>query len=223
MDDALLKGFTIASFSRFILDLVDDPLLVEEMLELERRAPAYADRRALTADCFRLFAGQSWSRLMTWGNEWYEQIGKHRQIPEAVTRLVAHRDHGDRVVLISGSWLPCLLPLARDFELDAEAIVCSDLELEPDEDTLTGEASRIILAKTKAEAVQAIALRDHADLADCFAYGDDVSDLPMLKSVGHAIVVRPAQPMAELASRLGWSILHPLSNPSAGTLIPPGA
>ena len=50
----------------------------------------------------------------------------------------------------------------------------------------------------KAEAMRELAAREGIDLAECFAYSDSESDLPMLRAVGHPVVVNPD---AELGAR----------------------
>jgi hypothetical protein len=51
------------------------------------------------------------------------------------------------------------------------------------------------------------------DLADCYAYSDSVSDVPLLAAVGHPSAVNPDKGMRREAIEHGWQILefrHPI-------------
>src|SRR4051812_49508718 len=45
------------------------------------------------------------------------------------------------------------------------------------------------------------------DLADCFAYSDSVTDLPMLEAVGHPTAVNPHRALRKAATERGWPVL----------------
>jgi phosphoserine phosphatase len=60
----------------------------------------------------------------------------------------------------------------------------------------------------KVEAMQAFAHRHEIDLDASYAYSDSLSDLPMLRAVGHPVAVNPDPPLAELAKHEGWQTLR---------------
>jgi phosphoserine phosphatase len=60
----------------------------------------------------------------------------------------------------------------------------------------------------KVEAMQAFAERHDIDLDASYAYSDSVSDLPMLRAVGHPVVVNPDPPLAEIARQEGWQSMR---------------
>ena len=60
----------------------------------------------------------------------------------------------------------------------------------------------------KAEAIRQLAEREDVDLAASYAYSDSESDLPMLRLVGHAVVVNPDAELARVAREEGWDILR---------------
>jgi HAD superfamily phosphoserine phosphatase-like hydrolase len=120
-----------------------------------------------------------------------------------IDRLREHRERGDAIVFVSGSWLPSVLPIAR--EVGADHIFCCEVGVEAD--TLTGEASVIPIAETKARIVRTFARERGLDLARCSAYGDDESDAPMLEAVGHPVAVRPTPLLAATARARGWETI----------------
>ena len=46
------------------------------------------------------------------------------------------------------------------------------------------------------------------DLAASWAYSDSVSDLPMLRAVGHPVAVNPDTELAEIAVEEGWRVMR---------------
>ena len=45
------------------------------------------------------------------------------------------------------------------------------------------------------------------DLADCYAYSDSITDLPMLEAVGHPAAVNPDRALRRAARERGWPVL----------------
>ena len=60
----------------------------------------------------------------------------------------------------------------------------------------------------KVEAMQAFAAAHDIDLDASYAYSDSLSDLPMLRAVGHPVAVNPDPPLAEIARQEGWQTMR---------------
>jgi HAD superfamily hydrolase (TIGR01490 family) len=60
----------------------------------------------------------------------------------------------------------------------------------------------------KAEAIRRLAEKEGFDLAESWAYSDSESDLPMLRLVGHPVVVNPDPTLARVAREDGWDVLR---------------
>jgi HAD superfamily hydrolase (TIGR01490 family) len=60
----------------------------------------------------------------------------------------------------------------------------------------------------KAAAMRELAGREGFDLAQCWAYSDSESDLPMLRAVGHPVAVNPDAPLARAAREEGWEVVR---------------
>jgi HAD superfamily hydrolase (TIGR01490 family) len=60
----------------------------------------------------------------------------------------------------------------------------------------------------KAQAVRELAEREGIDLAGSWAYSDSESDLPMLRAVGHPVVVNPDAELGRIAREEGWEVLR---------------
>ncbi|MBW3607622.1 MAG: HAD-IB family hydrolase [Actinobacteria bacterium] len=60
----------------------------------------------------------------------------------------------------------------------------------------------------KAQAIRELASARGFELAECYAYSDSESDLPMLRAVGHPVAVNPDSALARIAREEGWEILR---------------
>ena len=105
--------------------------------------------------------------------------------PEVLTALGRHRDAGHLVVLVSGSWPPCLDPIAE--HLAADLVLCS----RPDvvDGRYTGAMTRPMIGAQKAAAVRAAMAMHGLDPADCWTYGDHSSDLDLLATTANPVAV----------------------------------
>ncbi len=73
----------------------------------------------------------------------------------------------------------------------------------------TGEPTGLFVYRSeKARAIQELAEREGIDLSESYAYSDSESDLPMLQTVGHPVVVNPDRALARAARQGGWQILR---------------
>jgi phosphoserine phosphatase len=70
------------------------------------------------------------------------------------------------------------------------------------------EGGRFTYREGKAQAIRELAERKGFDLAQCYAYSDSESDLPMLRAVGHPVAVNPDSTLARVAREEGWEVLH---------------
>jgi HAD superfamily hydrolase (TIGR01490 family) len=60
----------------------------------------------------------------------------------------------------------------------------------------------------KAQAIQQMAEREGLDLSESYAYSDSESDLPMLRAVGHPVVVNPDAELLRVAREEGWEVMR---------------
>jgi HAD superfamily hydrolase (TIGR01490 family) len=65
----------------------------------------------------------------------------------------------------------------------------------------------------KVEVMRQLARERGYDLAQCYAYSDSASDMPMLEAVGHPVAVNPEPELREIAEKRGWPIIETSSLP----------
>ncbi|KDN20435.1 HAD family hydrolase [Amycolatopsis rifamycinica] len=203
VDGTLLTVTSLFRFLAYDCAVRGEPeSYVDFMAELDRLKAAGASRVEANRAFFGAFAGRSVADLVTGGRRWFELERSFGGLfdPRVLTMLRAHSAGGDLVVLLSGSFAPCLGPIAR--LTGADVVVCTEPEIH--DGRYTGRVADPMVGPRKAEAAAAIAAGHGIDPADCFSYGDDASDLAVLELTGCPVVVGDDPVLAERARRLGW-------------------
>jgi HAD superfamily hydrolase (TIGR01490 family) len=137
-----------------------------------------------------------------------------RFLPEAVEQVAWHAQQGHAIVLVSGT----LAPLAQEVALAlvvrlavrgiaASVAVCAT-RLEESGGRWTGRiGGDAMFGEAKGRAVRGMAAEKGFDLAQCYAYGDSVSDRWMLEAVGRPVAVNASWRLKTLAFRKSWPVL----------------
>jgi alcohol-forming fatty acyl-CoA reductase len=126
-----------------------------------------------------------------------------KSFPAGIRRVREHRALGHRTLLITGALDFVIEPFRPLFDDVICAHMSADdgvLSGELDEAPPTGEARAIIMASYADE--------HGLDLAECVAYADSTSDLPMLEAAGYPVAVNPETKLAALARKRGWPVEH---------------
>jgi HAD superfamily hydrolase (TIGR01490 family) len=134
---------------------------------------------------------------------------------DVAQRLQDHVVRGHVVMIISGSFSPCLELIGAHFGVGA--LIGTGLEVR--DGHYTGQIiPPVITGKAKADCVRAYlsARNVEIDWDASFAYGDSITDAPMLELAGHPAAVYPDAKLAEMAAARGWEIAGvPKSNGGA--------
>jgi HAD superfamily hydrolase (TIGR01490 family) len=125
--------------------------------------------------------------------------------PESQALLDMHAEAGRDVYIISASPVEIVGELAR--ALDLEGGLGTESEIV--NGVYTGRlAAPFCYGEGKAEVVRKIVADRGYDLAQCYAYADSVSDLPILSLVGHPVAVNPDRSLMAVAHRRGWPVVE---------------
>ena len=137
---------------------------------------------------------------------WHQQV---RQKPgyfiqQAVAALRQHQQEGTEPVFVSGSCIDILMPLAT--ELGVKTLLTNRLEVE--QGRFTGKLlPPQTIGAGKRQAMVDFLEESDALACDCYAYGDHLSDLPLLETVGHPRVVAGNTDLVSVARHHGWPVL----------------
>ena len=164
------------------------------------------DRRRFNELLFANYEGISRDRLLTLADEAFQSVIKPALYPGARDLVQRCVGEGHDVVLISGALEFLMDRLAK--HLGATGVIANRLDFKSG--YATGKLLRPIVAgPEKARLVREWAHDRGQDLADCFAYSDSYSDVPMLSVVGHPCAVNPDFRLAKLALTLqAWPVIH---------------
>jgi HAD superfamily hydrolase (TIGR01490 family) len=119
-------------------------------------------------------------------------------------RVEAHRQAGDRTVILTASAYFFAEPIAR--ELSVDELIGTQVSFEGG--VCTGRVDGTILdGEGKLAAARACSARHETPLDACAFYTDHVSDLPLLQAVGRPVVVGSSPKLLSIARSRGWTIL----------------
>lgn len=157
---------------------------------------------------YQYYQGRSVEQVECAAREWFSELERKTDnlfYQPIVEKLRQHQRNGVIVVFVSGSCIPLMMPVAS--RLDVQEMLVTNLEVE--NGCYTG---CIIPPQTigsgKAEAINLFLASHNANAGACYAYGDDISDVPMLEAVGNAYAVEGGRGLEQYALKKGWPVLQ---------------
>ncbi|MER7725101.1 HAD-IB family hydrolase [Streptomyces sp. NPDC096323] len=176
----------------------------DERQRLSAMTAAGVPRTETNRAYFASYAGAGVQAVDRLAEDWFQaELRSGGFFNEHVTAaLHEHRRRGDLIAMVSGSFRACLAPIAR--HLDVAVVLCSEPEVEGGR--YTGRLDTPLIGTAKAEALHELTALRALDLDASASYGDHVSDLPMLRLTGRAVVVGDDPVMREHAGRNGWAV-----------------
>src|SRR5450755_3295170 len=131
-------------------------------------------------------------------------------LPRLYPRMLAvahkHQDAGRRIYIVTAASQE--LAELLGFVLRFDGAIGSRFSEVVDGVHTGRPAGRFIYRTGKAIAIAELAEREGLDLAHSYAYSDSESDLPMLRAVGHPVVVNPDAALTRIARTEGWAVLR---------------
>ncbi len=210
LDKTLMAGSSGMQFARVATrqGIVQRRQLASWAVEhLRYRLRGTTDER--TAEVLRvareLIAGMPAKTIDRMGPEVMAEI-LPRVFPQMLDEIYAHQDAGRVTFIVSAAGNGVVEALARVLGMDGGIGTRYEVDAEG---SFTGRFDGpFVYGSGKVEAMEAFAAEHGIDLADSYAYSDSLSDLPMLRAVGHPVVVNPDPPLAQLARDEGWQTMR---------------
>lgn len=129
-----------------------------------------------------------------------------RLYPRMLEAAYDHQDAGRSVYICTAASQDTAAMLAHVLGFDGG--LGTELEVGAD-GRLTGRLSGPFnYGPGKPVRMRELAEREGIDLAASWAYSDSASDLPMLRAVGHPVVVNPDAELARVAAQEGWDVMR---------------
>lgn len=210
VDDTLISIKSMFSFQEYWYRMAGDArsqaVFETEMAQLRQQQAPWED---LNRRYYASFAGREVMAVERCASAWYAHVERttpalyHSAI---VAQLRMHQCQAEEPVFVSGSFPALLKPVAA--RLDVHHILATRLEVVGGR--YTGEIlPPQTIGQGKATAIAAFLKHTGVPADICHAYGDDISDLPMLNAVGHPAVVRGGRGLEDHAAKVGWRVLSP--------------
>lgn len=128
---------------------------------------------------------------------------------EAAVLIGEHQAAGRDVVLVSASGEEMVRPIGE--LLGVSDVIATRMAVV--EGRYSGEVDFYAAGPSKVAEVTRLAAERGYDLAECYAYSDSSSDLPLLACVGHPTAVNPDRVLRRVAVENAWPVLefrHPV-------------
>ncbi len=215
VDETLIRTKSMFDFYRFFCTLrgADRDLRAFENDFAEMRRLNWS-REELNRAYYRYLAGISPDELSRTGARWWAEASARPGSSSArsLALLKTLRDDGITPVFVSGSFEEILDPIGR--QLGIHRFLCAPMEIGPGR-YYTGElGSPQTIGAGKARAIDAFLKAHGACVSQCWAVGDDLSDLPMLETVGRSVAVGTGTPLSRIARERGWLVLEGAAAPA---------
>ena len=121
---------------------------------------------------------------------------------EARELVDGHHAAGRDVIVVSASGHEVVDPIGA--LLGADTVIATQMVIT--DGRYTGDVAFYAFGEAKAARMRALAAARGYPLADCYAYSDSITDLPMLEAVGHPTAVNPDRSLRRAAARRGWPV-----------------
>jgi len=162
------------------------------------------NREYINREFYRTFYGRNKEEVLRQAYKWWNWELKNQSslfVDSVVYELQKHQKSNRKTVLVSGSCYEILKPIAE--HLNADDLLCTELDI--NEGVYTGEIlGEQFIGEGKRTAINLYCKNHNLKSDQCFAYGDHISDLPMLESVGNPFVILGDQALETVANSRGW-------------------
>lgn len=156
---------------------------------------------------YKFYKNYNFSSLQEYGEKWFQFLTSTENAfnDAIVNEINLHKSKGAAIVFVSGSFYPCLKPIAKF--LMADFIICTKLEVISDK--CSGKLiGKPVIGEEKSIKVQELLKEyNYFNYNLCFCYGDHISDLPMLKLIGHPRVVSNCDKLISYAKNHNWIVI----------------
>jgi HAD superfamily hydrolase (TIGR01490 family) len=129
-----------------------------------------------------------------------------RIYPQMLDEVHRHQDEGRATFIVSAAGNDLVKTLAA--VLGMEGGIGTRWAVGPDGKYTGGLDGPFVYGDGKVEAMRQFADKHEIDLSESWSYSDSVSDLPMLRAVGNAVVVNPDGPLLEIARQEKWQVMR---------------
>jgi len=161
------------------------------------------DMEQAMAKALETIHGKIEESLRAHTHAWFHEQVAHRFSQPGLDTVERHRSQGHRLVLLTSASLYESEAVVSQLKLDH--YLCTRYEVEAER--FTGRTiSPLCFGEGKIFWARGYAQENDIDLSQSYFYSDSITDLPMLETVGHPMVVNPDLRLRLVARRRHWPI-----------------
>eukprot|EP01024_Parvocaulis_polyphysoides_P061444 TRINITY_DN6806_c0_g1_i1.p2 TRINITY_DN6806_c0_g1~~TRINITY_DN6806_c0_g1_i1.p2 ORF type:complete len:302 (-),score=15.94 TRINITY_DN6806_c0_g1_i1:408-1265(-) len=176
------------------------------MMSFVYRAVDKFDRSTFNKMFYENYKGYTRQQQPLMANIAMEKYYKQRIFKGVVSHIKELQQQGYFIVLVTGQLDFIVQELANI--IGANDIIANQLEMD-ENGVFTGKLrGKPVSNAQKQILMNQFAEKHNTDMKSCIAYGDSISDLPMLMSVGTPITVAPDAKLRQLALQNNWKIIE---------------
>jgi len=152
---------------------------------------------------YSFLKGKSVAEITWLAHDFFEGALKNAIYPEAIDIIREHESMGRMVILVSNSIEEIVKEMADYLHVDSYLTTT----LETKEGYYTGVIRSMVYGNYKTEVVNKFIKENDLNLETAWAYGDHISDQPLLSIVANPVVVNPSPALLEIAQKKHWPIM----------------
>lgn len=209
LDGTLVSSNVVTQYAYFVRNHPDRFTSARKSAKLVATVPLLIaldlySRRLFNEVFYREYRGMRRDWLESNAQGLFDRVIRPAIYAGASPLVQADRASGFETVLVTGSLDFCLSPVARHFGFDH--VICNRMEFA--DGAATGRILPPLVAeREKVAVIKKLVTERGADAAECKAYSDSMSDLPMLECVGQPAAVNPVRRLRRIALERRWPVL----------------
>lgn len=207
LDETLLVGKSMLDFFSFFCDERGQGSTYRQFVSrIKGYLKAGYSREVLNKHYYENFQGILIDEISHISELWFQKkLTEPCFFSEKVLlQLKLRQQEGAVCIIVSGSFRESVRPIAKYLGIDM--FITNTLQV--NEGYCTGSLGSVqVIGEGKGQAVKKAADETRLSLRSAYAYGDHVSDMPMLELVGNPIVVGKNPELRKIAKSKGWYML----------------
>jgi HAD superfamily hydrolase (TIGR01490 family) len=209
LDKTLIEGssaidFARASYKRGLLSRREMAKGLWENLKFRLNGSTDQSTDLLRARVLEAIAGKRVVDVRRLGPDVFATL-LPRVYPQVLEEAWEHQDAGRSIYIVTAASQEMAEALANVLGFDGGIGTRSEVK----DGVYTGQPDGpLTYREGKPVAMREVAEREGIDLSESYAYSDSESDLPMLRCVGHPVVVNPDAELERVARQEGWRIMR---------------
>ena len=186
----LIKLFEIFSLSKFMYYYFLDKTNL-------------AERYTINSKIYQSIKGWNSKELEEASEKFFLNNKGRNLYPEILSIIRWHEKKNHKVVIVTSALKEIVKPAKKYLKVDD--ILATEVKTK--NDIYTGVILEIPIGDNRIKVIRKYCSKHNLDLNKSFAYSDHFSDIPMLESVGNAVVTKPDKRLRKYAIQKGWKII----------------